>query len=122
MTNNTIANAWCSALNIASYEQIVTRNYENCIGVGTANVAIGNKTIDDAASFKSEMSGVQFCYELATPITYQLTESEISGILSTLYGTNNIWSSTGDTEVTYPADTKLYIDGKIADAIAALNS
>ena len=74
------------------------------------------------AEFKERYAGLQIIYPLATTIEYPLTESEISGILTTLYGTNNIWSSTGDTEVTYPADTKLYIDGKIAEAIAALNS
>lgn len=45
-----------------------------------------------------------------SPQTYTLTESEVSGILTTLYGTNNIWADTGDVEVTYPADTKLFIE------------
>ena len=61
---------------------------------------------------------MQFVYPLETPITYQLTPQQ----LDTLLGTNNIWANTGDTEVTYPADTKLYIDGKIAEAIAALGT
>ena len=56
------------------------------------------------------MSGVQLVYKLATPVTNQLTAEQVSGILTTLYGINNIWSSTGDTEVTYPADTKLFIE------------
>jgi len=47
---------------------------------------------------------------LITPITYTLTAEQVSGILTTLYGTNNIWSSTGDVEVEYPADTRLYIE------------
>jgi hypothetical protein len=65
----------------------------------------------------------EVCFELAEPVTIPLTESEISGILTTLYGTNNIWADTGDVEVEYPADTKLYIDNKITQAIAnALNS
>ncbi len=74
-----------------------------------------------AEQAKAIADAMELVYPI-NPITYQLTESEISGILSTLYGTNSIWSSTGDTEVTYPADTKLYIDGKIAEAIAALNA
>ena len=53
---------------------------------------------------------IQLVYELATPITYTLTPQEVR----TLLGINNIWSDTGDTEVTYLADTKLYIDNKIA--------
>lgn len=41
---------------------------------------------------------LQFCYELATPITYQLTPQEIN----TIIGTNTIYADTGDTSVIYP--------------------
>jgi hypothetical protein len=51
------------------------------------------------------VSGVQLVYELATPITYQLTPQEIT----TLLGVNNVWSDCGPVDVEYPADTKLYI-------------
>ena len=55
-----------------------------------------------------------------TPITYDLTADEVT----TLLGTNNIWADCGSVEVTYCADTKLYIqkinaptdDDMIADA------
>ena len=55
---------------------------------------------------------LQVVYSIA-PIEYQFTPQEID----TLLGTNNIWSSTGDTEVEYPCDTRLYIDRKIAEAL-----
>ena len=66
------------------------------------------------------------CYKLATPQTVQLTANEIS----TLLGQNNIWADTGDAEVTYRADTKLYIekltapteDDMIADHAISANS
>jgi hypothetical protein len=72
------------------------------------------------ANFKTAMSGVQLVYELATPQTYQLTPVEIEMLL----GDNNVWADTGDSTVTYRADTKLYIqkintptdDDMIADA------
>ena len=67
------------------------------------------------ADFKSGVSGTQFVYELATPIEIQLTPQEVS----TLLGVNNVWSDGGDVEVEYPADTKTYIDTKIAEAVAA---
>jgi hypothetical protein len=51
----------------------------------------------------------------ATPTEIQLTPQEIR----TLLGENNIWSDGGDMEVEYPADTKTYIDTKIAEAVAA---
>lgn len=49
-------------------------------------------------------------YELATPQTYQLTPQAVTTVL----GTNNIWADTGDVEVDYCADTKMYIDKVIA--------
>lgn len=39
---------------------------------------------------------LQLVYELAAPVTYQLTPQEIT----TLIGTNNIWANTGDITVT----------------------
>ena len=40
-------------------------------------------------------TGAQVVYELATPITYHLTPTEITALL----GTNNIWADTGDSTV-----------------------
>ena len=60
--------------------------------------------------------GITVVYELATPITYHLTPQEIT----TLLGQNNIWADTGDTSVTYRADTKLYIDKKFAELQALI--
>jgi len=79
-------------------------------------IYVADDSYSDAASFKTAMSGVQLCYELAEPVEYTLTGNE----METLYGTNNIWSSTGDTEVEYPCDTKLYIDGKLAELQATI--
>ena len=51
----------------------------------------------DVTAFKTAMSGVQLCYELAEPIEYTLTPQEVR----TFLGQNNLWSDTGNTEVTY---------------------
>ena len=53
----------------------------------------------DLATFRTSVTGQQLVYELATPITYQLTPTEVR----TLLGDNNIWSDTGSVEVTYRA-------------------
>ena len=45
-------------------------------------------------------TGAQVCYELATPVTYNLTAEQVGQILS-LKGINNIWSNTGETSVEY---------------------
>ena len=43
----------------------------------------------------------QLCYELATPITYQLTPTQVAA----LAGTNNVWSTGDSVSVTYTKDT-----------------
>lgn len=50
---------------------------------------------------------VTIVYPLATPITYQLTPTEVASLL----GNNNIWSDTGSVaSCEYRADTKLYLE------------
>lgn len=58
-----------------------------------------------ASDFMANCGDVQFVYPLATPLTYQLTPTQINSLL----GENNVWSDTGETEVIYRADTSLYI-------------
>lgn len=57
---------------------------------------------------------VQIVYKLATHQTYQLTPTEVRTIL----GGNNIYTDAGAVSVEYRADLKMYIDKKIAEAIA----
>lgn len=47
---------------------------------------------DVYASGTTPTTGAQVVYELATPLTYQLTAQQIK----TLVGTNNVWASSGD--------------------------
>ena len=57
-----------------------------------------NLSGDTTAQFKSDMSGVQLVYELAEPLTYQLTPQEVSSLL----GQNVVWSNAnGDLTVEY---------------------
>jgi hypothetical protein len=63
---------------------------------------------------------ITIAYIIKEPITYSLTPTEVEMLL----GDNNVWADTGDSTVTYRADTKLYIqkinaptdDDMIADA------
>ncbi len=58
----------------------------------------------------SRENGLEICYELAEPIHYPLTPTEIK----TLLGTNNIWSNTGDTAVEYlMSDVSWYVEKKL---------
>ena len=62
------------------------------------------ETPDELAAFLAEQyaagTPVQVCYQLATPITVQLTPTEILA----LSGQNTLYSDTGDTTVTGRAD------------------
>lgn len=84
-------------------------------------VQIKDSSYTDPTTFKAAMSGVQLVYELATPITYHLTPTEVQSI----FGQNHVWADTGDCEVEYRADTKLYIQRltqpDTADMIADAN-
>lgn len=70
------------------------------------------------ADFKAELTAydAEIVVPLATPLTYALTAEQIT----TLLGTNNIWSDAGDVEIEYRADTKLYIDNKLAELVAQI--
>ena len=64
----------------------------------------GISTATDAKNYFIGLNPV-ILYELATPVTYQLTPTQVT----TLLGQNNIFADCGDTAVIYRADTKLYI-------------
>lgn len=51
---------------------------------------------------------VTLVYPLETPYTVRIDPQQ----LTLLKGSNALWSDTGDTSVTYTADTKMYIDNK----------
>ncbi len=107
--------------------QTITVQLGQTVYGGTVDVTQGKLTVTDAniASYNGETlpstwisdrdvyaegttptTGAQVVYKLATPITYDLTPQEITSLL----GVNNVWSDTGDTDVTYRADTKLYLE------------
>lgn len=60
------------------------------------------------------MNGQTLVYPLAAPVSVQLTAQQ----LTTLLGTNNVWSDGGNVSVEYVADTKAYIAKVIAAALA----
>jgi hypothetical protein len=119
--NNTKNNAISSIANVSG-EKVYNVNGA-AFAIDAENnvmVCIPTSNANSVAAFKAylEQNPIQIVGRLVTPIVYTLTESEISSVLETLYGTNNIWADTGDTEVTYPCDTRLFIEGKIAEAVA----
>ena len=92
-----------------------TTNKSTCIYTSRLIWIYDTDLIGLGTEIKNIVTGYKCVYKLATPITYQLTPTEVR----TLLGQNNIWSDTGDSAVTYRADTKKYIDTRIA-ALQAL--
>lgn len=88
-------NAICSQYALTSYNG--TSSDDCSFGISVDGMlCIKDLRYTDATTFKAAMSGVQLVYELAEPITIQLTPQQISS----LRGMNNIWSnSNGDLAV-----------------------
>ena len=81
----------------------------------TQTVRIKDTTYNDKDVFKEAMDGVQLVYELATPITYNLTPTEIK----TLLGSNNIFADTGDVlNAEYTRDASIIINELLERVIA----
>ena len=94
-------------------------NIENCeVGIYNSNtsgfkrIIVRDDSFTDVSTFTAAMSGVQLVYELATPLTYDLTAIEV---METLKGANNIWADCGPISVDYRADTKAYVDNASPD-------
>lgn len=81
----------------------------------------GDTSITTVAEMQTWLASnpLQVVYKLATPVSYTLTPGQVK----TLLGVNNVWADTGNIlSVTYPADTKLYIDKKFAELSAAITA
>ena len=113
-TNSTVANMISSGYAIDTANNIYTDTTSGRLSLNTSGyVQVRNSNYTDATTFKTAMNGVQLCYELATPQTYQLTPQQIQ----TLYGDNNVWADSGDVSITYKADIQKYIDNAIATMV-----
>ena len=88
-----------------------------CISVDNYNrVRVYGRLSDfeDGGSYENTM----VCYELKTPITYQLTPQQIKSLL----GNNNAWCSTGDVNTKYNKDATIVINSLIARIEALENA
>lgn len=115
-TNYDVANAVASMYKTVSFNELYLTGKQNGTLAISSSKAISaiNTNYTDANAFKTAMSGQMLVYPLATPLTCQLSAQEIKSLL----GINNIWSDAGDVEVEYRANTKLYIDKRLAEVTA----
>lgn len=88
---------------------IYSNNYRKIIYINDPRYA----TVEE---FVEAMGEHQILFELNTPLEIQLTPHEVNSLL----GVNNIFADTGDTEVEYRANTELWVQRKITEAVASL--
>ena len=70
----------------------------------------------DVDSFKAAVNDTYLVVPMKVPQTFQLTPTEVKS----MFGINNIYADCGNVSVEYRADTTMYINRKIAEAINAL--
>lgn len=111
--NNTKINGACSIFEIDTSNNTVSTN-DNTIGVATnGKFQIRDLSLaGDVDALVTLLSGQKLVFELATPITYQLTPQQIT---ASFVGVNNIChDANGDTDVKFKQDIQGYIDEQIA--------
>ena len=113
-------NAMCTSYRRVSYSNPTFADGEFCVSdinfSGSKRCLFKNNRFESAADFKTAVTGQTMVYTLAEPIEIPLTPTQIS----TLLGVNNVYSSAGNVEVEYPADTKQFILASIANALASV--
>lgn len=81
------------------------------------NIYIKDTSCESENAYYQKYSDATIMYFLSTPLTYQLDPITVKTLLSA--GQMNLWADTGNViEMTYPCDTKLYIDKKLAELTA----
>ena len=103
----------CSIYSCVARGNFPNTDFTMCVdgsGDTPSQFQIKNSNYTDASSFTTAMDGVKLVYELATPVTYQLTPTQVEA----LFGVNNIYNDTnGDTEVSYKDSIQHYIDSRV---------
>lgn len=110
---STTAEALCSIYKyVGIVSSIADLTTDQAFALQPANnrIIVRDTTYTSADAFNASTSGVQLCYELATPTPITNTPEDISLLKGV-----NVVSTDGDSlELKYSADIKAYIDSKLA--------
>lgn len=88
-------------LDVVSGELVVTDGYiASYNGETLPSTWISDR--DVYAEGSTPTTGAEVCYKLATPLTIQLTPTQVKSLL----GVNNIWADTGDVDIIYFRNAK----------------
>lgn len=99
-------------VSVATMPDATIKGRDNSLQV----IYIRDRRFSTAAEFAAAMGDAVIAYECNAPRTIQLAPQQ----LDMLKGANNVHSSTGNVSIVYVADTKLYIDNRIAAIAAAV--
>lgn len=98
VTTGRTADMYCSAYKITETSTSVSLIDPYSVMRYSGRIYVRDDRFSDATAFASAVSGVYLACPLATPITYQLTPTQIKS----LRGKNNVWTDmNGDISVTY---------------------
>lgn len=96
--SNYAEDTWSHTVDTVGYDSTICTGWTNRSYIAINDQSKVSMSADD---FKTAMSGVMLCYELATPIEITTTPENLTAIS----GENNVFSDTnGDTEVTVEID------------------
>ena len=109
-----LADIICTSYKTITANQTYTHSAGIGVGIDSNGVVwVYDPAYTDVQSFTTAMSGVQLVYPLATPVSVTLD----ANTMSLLLGENNLWSDTGDIlNLTYPVESKSFIDKQIAES------
>ena len=110
---NGSAGALSSRTLCSMYKAGAASGIDKALRMWTSEADIWDSDLDVTSldTVKAYFADLVIVYPLATPIEIQLDAHTINS----LYGQNNVWADTGNSEVTYRADTELYINKQIPD-------
>ena len=101
-----------SSSNILTKPGVLVRSVHIIVNLTGEMYATGAEATNAFSAFLTANPNFAVVYPLASPVTVTLDPAT----LSLLLGENNIWADTGDIlNLTYRADTKTYIEQKVAD-------
>lgn len=114
-----VATLYCNKYKVGSQSDIANGTATisgRAINTNVMKISIRDDRYATIGDFAASVSDLVVIGKLASPIEITLTAPEIT----TLLGTNNVWSNAGPiNKLTYCADSKMYIDNKITQAVAA---
>lgn len=117
MNSNGLNNGWCDCLKPVTAMWNIKQPSVMFGASGSGNTLylaypeeLLGTTLESALAYL-QANPPTIVYPLETPRTIQLTPQQ----LDMLRGCNNVWSNAGDTDITYIADTQMYIDNKFTE-------